>query len=273
LPPKQAKRKNAPLPRHLKQRLTHRNNTVAAGHSPLAQFEVKTVYQLPEVFGIDMSLTNSAMWMLISIAVAFLFFAIATRKKAIVPGRMQSLAEVTYEFIDGIVGENVGHGGKKFFPFIFTLFLFILFMNLCGMLPYSFTPTSHIIVTFAMGAVVFLGVTLAGLIKQGPVGFFKHFIPEGLPIFIAPLVFAIELVSYLSRPFSLAIRLAANMTAGHTLMKVIAGFVLPLGLFGVAPLAFLVFMTGFEIFVAILQAYVFTLLACMYLGEALAEHH
>lgn len=241
--------------------------------SPLHQFEIKTVYPLPEIMGVDMSITNSSMWMLISIAACFLFFAVAMRKRSTVPGRFQSLAEIIYQFVDGIVDENAGHGARKFFPFIFTLFLFILFMNLCGMLPYSFTPTSHIIVTFAMAAVVFTGVTLAGLIKQGPVGFFKHFIPEGLPIVIAPLVFAIELVSYLSRPFSLAIRLAANMTAGHTLMKVIAGFVFALGVWGVAPMLFLVFMTGFEIFVAILQAYVFTLLACMYLGEALAEHH
>lgn len=244
-----------------------------AAHSPLAQFEVKTLYTLPEVFGIDISITNTAMWMLLSVLGVALFYALSMRKKAIVPGRMQSLAEMTYEFVDGIVDENVGHAGKKYFPFMFTLFLFILFMNLFGMLPYSFTPTSHIIVTFAMGAVVFTGVTIAGFIKQGPVGFFKHFIPEGLPLLLAPLVFLIELVSYLSRPFSLGIRLAANMTAGHTMMKVIAGFVVPLGVFGVAPVAFLVFMTGFEIFVAILQAYVFTLLACMYLGEALAEHH
>ncbi|PZP86692.1 MAG: F0F1 ATP synthase subunit A [Azospirillum brasilense] len=246
---------------------------MAAGHSPLAQFEIKTIYSLPEVFGIDMSLTNTSMWMLLSILGVALFFALAMRKQAVVPGRMQSLAEMTYEFVEGIVDENAGHEGRKFFPFILTLFLFILFMNLFGMLPYSFTPTSHIIVTFAMGALVFLGVVVVGLIKQGPVGFFKHFIPEGLPLLLVPLVFAIELVSYLSRPFSLGIRLAANMTAGHTMMKVIAGFVVPLGVFGVAPVAFLVFMTGFEIFVAILQAYVFALLACMYLGEALADHH
>lgn len=240
---------------------------------PLHQFQVHPVYQLPEVFGVDMSITNSSMWMLISVGVCFLFFALALRKRQIVPGRFQSLGEVIYQFADGILEENAGHGGHKFFPFIFTLFLFILFMNLCGMLPYSFTPTSHIIVTFGMSFVVFIGITLVAIVKQGPIGFFKHFIPEGLPIVIAPLVFAIELVSYLSRPFSLAIRLAANMTAGHTLMKVIAGFVFALGVFGVAPMLFLVFMTGFEIFVAILQAYVFTLLACMYLGEALAEHH
>jgi F-type H+-transporting ATPase subunit a len=246
---------------------------VAAGHSPLAQFEIKTLYQLPQVYGIDLSITNSALWMLLSVAALFVFFALAMRKKAVVPGRMQSLAEVTYEFVQGIIDENMGHGGKKYFPFIFTIFLFILGMNLLGMLPYSFTPTSHIIVTLGLAAVVFFVVVLTGLIVQGPVAFFKHFAPAGVPIFLLPLIILIELVSFLARPFSLAIRLAANMTAGHTLMKVIAGFVLPLGLAGVAPLAFLVFMTGFEIFIAILQAYVFALLASIYLGEQLAEHH
>lgn len=246
---------------------------MAAHHSPLAQFEVKTIYALPKLYGIDMSITNSALWMLLSVGVCFLFFAAALGKRAIVPGRLQSLGEVIYQFVDGIMIENAGHSAKKFFPFIFTLFLFILFMNLCGMLPYSFTPTSHIIVTFGMAIVVFLGITVVGLIVQGPIGFFKHFFPEGVPLFIMPLVVAIEVVSWLARPFSLSIRLAANMAAGHTLMKVIAGFIIPLGIFGVAPLAFLVFMTGFEIFVAILQAYVFTLLACLYLGEALADHH
>ena len=240
---------------------------------PLHQFQINTVYSLPEVFGIDMSITNSAMWMLISVGVCFLFFALAMRKREIVPGRFQSLAEVIYQFADGILEENAGHSARKFFPFIFTLFLFILFMNLCGMLPYSFTPTSHIIVTFGMAVTVFAGITVIAIIKQGPIGFIKHFFPDGVPMLIMPLVVLIELVSYFARPFSLAIRLAANMGAGHTLMKVIAAFVVPLGVFGIAPMAFLVFMTGFEIFVAILQAYVFTMLACMYLGEALAEHY
>jgi F-type H+-transporting ATPase subunit a len=246
---------------------------VAEHHNPLAQFEVSPLLCLPHAFGIDISLTNSALFMLLSVAAVAAFYLIGLRKKALVPGRLQSLAEITYEFVGGIVDENAGHHARRFLPFIFTLFLFILFMNLLGMLPYSFTPTSHIIVTFGMAIVVFLGITVIGLIAQGPIGFFKHFIPEGLPLWIAPIVFLIELVSYLSRPFSLAIRLAANMTAGHTLMKVIAGFVLPLGIAGIAPMAFLVFMTGFEIFVSILQAYVFALLSCIYLGEALADHH
>ncbi len=245
----------------------------AAEHSPLDQFTVSPILRLPEAFGIDTSLTNSALFMLISVVLASVFFLVAMRKRATVPGRMQSLAEIMYQFVDGIVEENAGHDGKKFFPFIFTLFLFILFVNLIGLLPYSFAPTSHIIITLGMGAFVFVGIMLIMLVKKGPVGFIKHFVPEGLPILIIPLMFVIELVSYLSRPFSLGIRLAANMAAGHTLIHVIAGFVFGLSVFGFLPILFLMFMTGLEIFVAILQAYVFTLLCCMYLGEAFADHH
>lgn len=244
-----------------------------AGHSPLEQFTVEPLVRLPNTFGIDTSLTNSALFMLLSVAAVAIFFLLAMRKRAVIPGRAQSLAEVMYQFVDGIVDENAGHDGKKFFPFIFTLFLFILFVNVMGLIPTSFAPTSHIIITVGMGAFVFLGITLIALIKKGPVGFIKHFIPEGLPFFIIPLMLVIELVSYLSRPFSLGIRLAANMAAGHTLMHVIATFVAPLALFGFLPIAFLMFMTGLELFVAILQAYVFTLLSCMYLGEALSDHH
>ena len=246
---------------------------MAEGHSPLAQFEVTPIVALPNLFGIDISITNSALFMLLAVVSIAAFYILSMSRKSLVPGRWQSLAEITYEFVGNIVDENAGHKARKFMPFIFSMFLFILFMNLLGMLPYSFTPTSHIVVTFGMAIMVFIGVTIVGVIAQGPIGFFKHFIPEGLPFWIVPLIFLIELVSYLSRPFSLAIRLAANMIAGHTLIKVIAGFVLPMGIFGVAPMAFLVFMTGFEIFVAILQAYVFALLSCMYLGEALADHH
>ena len=244
-----------------------------SAESPLAQFEVSPIFALPRLAGIDMSLTNSSAMMLVSVLVATLFFAIGMRKKAVVPGRLQSLTELTYQFVGGIVDENAGHAARKYFPFILTLFLLILFMNLLGMVPYSFTPTSHIIVTFGMSATVFLGVTMVAIIAQGPVGFFKHFIPEGMPIVLIPIILVIELVSYLARPFSLAIRLAANMIAGHTLLKVIAGFVLPLGIFGIAPLLFSTVMVGFEIFIAILQAYVFALLSTIYLSEALAEHH
>jgi len=211
--------------------------------------------------------------MLLGVLVTILLFVFATRRGTTIPGRMQSLAEVTYQFVHGIVEENAGRAGLKYFPFVFSLFLFVLFVNFIGMVPKSFAPTSQIIVTLGMGAFVFLCITIIALIKQGPVGFFKHFVPPGLPLWIAPIMFLIEMVSYLSRPFSLGIRLAANMMAGHTLIHVIAAFVAPLALFGILPIAFLVFMTGFEFFVAILQAYVFTMLCCMYLGEAIEEHH
>jgi F-type H+-transporting ATPase subunit a len=244
-----------------------------AHHGPLDQFRVNPVFELPHVFGINTSITNSALFMLLAVGLAIVIFLLAMRKRATIPGRAQSLAEITYQFVHGIVEENAGKAGLKYFPFMFALFLFVLFVNFIGMIPKSFAPTSQIIVTLGLGAFLFLIITLVAFIKQGPVGFFKHFIPEGLPVWIAPVVFLIELVSYLSRPFSLGIRLAANMTAGHTLIHVIAAFVAPLAIFGIFPLAFLVFMTGFEFFVAILQAYVFTMLCCMYLGEALAEHH
>lgn len=244
-----------------------------AHHGPLDQFAVNPIVQLPTVFGIDTSITNSALFMLLAVLGAVLIFAFALRRRTVIPGRMQSMAEITYQFVHGIVEENAGKAGLKYFPLMFTLFLFVLFVNFIGMIPKSFAPTSQIIVTLGMGAFMFVIIMVVAFIKQGPVGFFKHFVPEGLPLWIAPVVFLIEMVSYLSRPFSLGIRLAANMTAGHTLIHVIAAFVAPLAIFGILPVAFLVFMTGFEFFVAILQAYVFTMLCCMYLGEALAEHH
>ena len=242
-------------------------------HGPLAQFTVSPVVELPKYFGVDTSLTNSGLFMLVAVLAVVVLALVAMRKRATIPGRAQSLAEITYQFVHGIVEENAGHEGMKYFPFILTLFLFILFVNFTGLFPHAFAPTAQIVVTFAMGATVFLAITLIAFIKKGPIGFFKHFVPEGLPWAIIPLLFLIEMVSYLSRPFSLGIRLAANMMAGHTLMHVIAAFVAPLAFFGVFPVLFLVFMTGFEFFVAILQAYVFTMLSCMYLGEALSDHH
>lgn len=242
-------------------------------HSPLAQFEIKPIHELPPFFGYDISFTNSSLFMVLAIMGAWMFFALAMRRQALIPGRWQSMAEGTYGFVQGVVRENAGEAGMRYFPFIFTLFLFILFMNLLGMVPYSFTPTSHIITTFGMSFVVFAGITLVAIIKQGPIGFLKHFIPSGMPIALIPMILLIELVSYIARPFSLAIRLAANMIAGHILLKVIAGFVFPLGIFGIAPLVFSTLITGLEVFVALLQAYVFALLSSIYLGEALADEH
>lgn len=241
-------------------------------HSPLEQFTVKPIYELPTWHGIDLSITNSALFLILATLSVWFFYTLAMRKKSMVPGRLQSTGEVIYQFVQEIVGENAGKEGLKYFPFFFTLFLFIVTLNMLGMIPYSFAPTAHIIVTLGLGATTFIVIFLIGMIKQGPIHFFGHFLPKGIPLWILPLLFVIEMVSFLSRPFSLAIRLAANIGAGHTLMKVMASLVFPMGLLGVLPIAFIVFMTGLEFFVAILQAYVFTLLACLYLGEALGDH-
>ena len=181
------------------------------------------------------------------------------------------MAELFYEFIANMIRDNVGSAGKKYFPFIFSLFIFTLFGNILGMIPYGFTFTSHIAVTFFMAAVVFLGVTMIGLFKHG-LHFFSLFFPHGAPIFTAPILIPIELVSYLSRPISLSVRLFANMTVGHVLLKVLAGFVVALGVFGVVPLAVLVAITALELLVAVLQAYIFTILCCIYLNDALHLH-
>lgn len=247
--------------------------TTEAAHGPLDQFAVSPVLGLPTLLGHDLSLTNNAITMLVVVAAIIGLFLMAMRNRAMVPGRGQSMAEIVYQFVHTVVEENAGHKGLKYFPFFFALFLFIFIGNLVGLVPHSFAPTAQISVTFAMSVVVFLGVTVIGFINKGPIGFFAHFLPPGVPVPLLPLIFLIELISYCSRPFSLSIRLAANMTAGHTLIQVIAGFVAPLALMGIAPLLFLIFMFGFESFVAFLQAYVFTILSCMYLGEALHDDH
>jgi F-type H+-transporting ATPase subunit a len=194
------------------------------------------------------------------------------RNRRLVPGRWQSMAELSYEFIAGMVRDNVGNEGRRYFPFIFSLFMFILFGNLVGLIPYSFTFTSHIIVTFAMAIFVFLGVTVIGIVRHR-LNFFSYFLPKGVPLVMAPLLIPIEIMSYLSRPVSLSIRLFANMMAGHTMMKVFAGFVVPLGILGGwAPLSIDVALTAFEFLVAFLQAYVFTILTCIYLHDAIHLH-
>ena len=170
-----------------------------------------------------------------------------------------------------LVRENVGAEGRQYFPFIFTLFMFILFSNMIGLIPYSFTVTSHIIVTFALAAVVFLGVTLIAVIKHR-LGFFSFFMPPGVPLYMAPLLVPIEIISYLARPVTLSLRLFANMMAGHTMLKVFAGFIVVLGIAGFAPIAVIVLLYGLEVIVAVLQAYVFTILTCLYLHDALHLH-
>ena len=189
------------------------------------------------------------------------------------PTKIQFIAESSYTFVAKMINDTAGSSAKSFFPFIFTLFMFVLFANMVGMLPYSFTVTSHIIVTFVLAAIVFIGVTILGFIKHG----FKYlglFVPKGVPVILLPLIVIIEIISYLSRPVSLSVRLFANMMAGHTMLKVFGGFVISLGLLGGwLPLGFSVALTGLEILVAFLQAYVFAILTCIYLNDALNLHH
>jgi F-type H+-transporting ATPase subunit a len=199
------------------------------------------------------------------------FLTLSMRGGRLVPGRWQSMAEMSYEFIANMIRENVGAEGRKYFPFIFTLFMFILVGNLVGMIPFAYTFTSQIIVTFAMAATIFIGVTVIGLLRHG-LHFFSLFVPSGTPLILAPLLIPIEVISYFVRPVSLSVRLFANMMAGHTMMKVFGGFTVLLGVLGVAPIILLVALTGFEIMVAVLQAYVFTVLTCLYLNDAIHLH-
>ncbi len=238
---------------------------------PLHQFAIDTLLPI-HIGGFDVSFTNSSLFMLIAIAAVTVFILGGMRRRAMVPGRWQSMAELSYEFIAKLIRETVGSDGRRYFPFVFTLFMFILFCNSLGLLPYSFTVTSQIIVTFALAVVVFVGVTILGFVKQG-LGFLRLFAPPGIPIYIMPLLIPIEIISYLSRPISLSVRLFANMLAGHTLLKVFGSFVVALGLAGVVPFAFLVALTGLETLIAFLQAYVFTILTCLYINEALHLQH
>ena len=239
--------------------------------NPLEQFEIHRLIPI-EIGGVDVSFTNSSLWMVIAITLVTLFLTLSVRRRALVPGRWQSLAELAYEFIANMIRDNVGQEGRRFFPFIFTLFMFILFGNMLGLIPYSFTYTSHIIVTVTLALTVFVGITIVGIVRHG-LRFFAFFMPQGVPIAMMPLMIPIEILSYLSRPVSLSIRLFANMMAGHTMMKVFAGFVVILGLFGGwAPLLVDVALTGFEVLIAFLQAYVFTILTCLYLNDTIHLH-
>lgn len=242
------------------------------GHSPLAQFEVHPLFPA-QIAGLDVSFTNASLWMALAVAAASLLMFMGVRQRALVPNRWQSVSELLIQFISGTVRDSAGKDAMKYFPLIFTLFMFVLFCNLLGMIPYSFTVTSHIIVTFALALCVFLFCTLLAIWKHGLGKFLHFFLPHGTPWWMAPVMYFIELFSYLARPVSLSVRLAANMMAGHTMLKVIAGFVVMLGILGGwAPFALLMVLTGFEIGIAILQAYIFTVLTCVYLNDALHLH-
>ena len=245
---------------------------------PLHQFSIKPIFSVV-IGGTDVSFSNSSLSMIAVVVIVFSLMSYGMRSQSLVPGRLQSLAEVFYEFIAKMVRDNAGHDARPFFPFVFTLFMFILCGNLLGMMPGAFTFTSHIVVTFAMAIFVFSMVTLLALVKHG-IKFFTFFMPHGVPIWMAPLLVPIELISYCSRPISLSVRLFANMMAGHTMLKVFAGFtIMMMGagtafgyVAGVVPVIINVALIGFEIGVALLQAYVFTILTCLYIKDALELH-
>ena len=245
---------------------------MAAKDSPLKQFEI-VPFSKTELGGYDISFTNSSLSMIITVAVITLFLTLTVNPRSLVPSRMQLVSELMYNFIANLLSDTVGDNGKKYFPFVFSLFMFVLIGNMVGMVPYQFTFTSHIIVTLIMALFIFLAVTVIGFMKHG----FKYlsiFVPSGVPAVLLPLITVIEIISYLSRPVSLSVRLFANMMAGHTMLKVFGGFVISLGILGGwLPLSFSVALTGLEILVAFLQAYVFAILTCIYLNDALNLHH
>jgi len=241
-----------------------------ATENPLHQFTIERLIPI-HVGGVDASFTNSALMMALAVILITAFVLLTTRSAGLVPGRWQSVTEMLYEFIAKTVDDNAGDGARPYLPFVFSLFMFILFGNLLGMIPYSFTFTSHIIVTFALAALVFIGVTIIGIARHG-FHFLSLFVPHGVPKVLLLLLVPIEVLSYFIRPFTLSIRLFANMMAGHTMLAIFAGFVAVLGIAGVLPLGVDVALVLLELLVAVLQAYVFAILTCLYLNDALHLH-
>ena len=239
----------------------------------MTQFEVYRIGPETKIGSFDISFTNASLFMIISSLAILIIFKLGSKKNSLIPNKVQLLAELSYSFVSKMISDTAGSKAKPYFAFIFSLFMFVLFCNMFGMIPYTFTVTSHIIVTFVLAAFIFVGVTIIGFIKHG-LGYLKLFVPSGVPIVLLPLIVVIEIISYLSRPISLSVRLFANMMAGHTMMKVFGGFVVSLGLVGGwLPLGFSVALTGLELLVAFLQAYVFAILTCIYLNDALNLHH
>ncbi|MGD9480457.1 F0F1 ATP synthase subunit A [Shinella sp. G-2] len=245
---------------------------------PIEQFRIKPLIPF-EIGGLDLSFTNSAAYMALTAIAAGGGLLLATRRRRLVPGRGQASAEMLYEFVAKTLRANAGEEGMRFFPLVFSLFLFILVANLIGLFPYAFTVTSHLIVTFALAMLVFLTVTLYGLFRHGA-RFLRLFVPDGVPLVLTPIIVPIEVISYLSRPVSHSVRLFAVMLAGHITLKVFAGFVVSmaglgtLGIVGAAlPFVMTVALTALELLMALIQAYVFTMLTCMYLNDALHPGH
>ena len=240
-------------------------------HSPLDQFTIQRIFEM-KIGNIDISLTNSSVMMIAVLVILNVFLIYATKRKSVVPGRLQSIAEMSYEMIYNTTQSNLGNNGKRLFPLVYSLFMFILLCNMLGLIPYSFTVTSHIIVTFALAFGVFLLATIMGFVINGH-KYLRLFLPKGVPVFLIPILVPIEIVSYISRPISLAVRLAANMMAGHTIIKVFAMFVVTLGIWGIAPLLFIVVLYVLETLIAFLQAYVFAVLTCSYINDSFHPEH
>jgi F-type H+-transporting ATPase subunit a len=246
---------------------------------PIHQFQIKKLLTIGEINGFELAFTNSAAFMLAAVAVTAGGLVLATAGRSLVPGRVQSVAEVSYEFVADMVRQSAGEEGMKFFPLVFSLFSFILVLNMFGMIPGLFTVTSHIVITALLALLVFFTVIGYGLYKNG-LKFFRLFVPSGIPIYIMPLIVLIEVMSFLSRPISHSVRLFANMLAGHITLKVFASFIVLLGSLGIAgwvgavlPLFLVVALTALEFLVAFLQAYVFAILTCIYLNDALHPGH
>lgn len=240
--------------------------------NPLAQFNIKNILVL-KLADVDVSFTNSSCFMLIAVLLIIFYFSFALREKSEIPSRLQISAELIYNFIFKILDQNIGkQQSHKFTSFIFSLFMFILICNLLGMFPYGFTVCSHISITFTLAFFIFILVTIIGFVKNG-LCFFKLFLPEGTPIWLAPIMIIIELFTYLAYPISLSLRLSANMIAGHVLLKIIASFIIYSVFFlKFVPLILTIILVGFEIFISILQAYIFTVLSCVYLGNVINLH-
>ena len=238
--------------------------------NPMEQFEINPLIPL-NIGGVGVSFTNSSLFMVLAVVSAVLLMGMCLRKRTIIPSVAQSVPEVLYEFIAGLLRENVGMEGMKYFSFIFSLFTFVAFGNVLGLFPYAFTFTSHLAAVGGLSVIALLFNIGIG-IKKKKLGYLRTFLPRGIPLILAPLIVPIEMISFLSKPFSLTVRLVANMTVGHIMLKIIAGFVLALGIGGIVPLAFDAAIVVFEIFIALLQAFIYTVLSCIYLGDALHEH-
>mgnify|MGYP001490523901 FL=1 len=241
--------------------------------NPMHQFKVNRIGPEINIGGLDLSFTNASLFMILSASAICIFLFFSTKNRNLIPNEIQLISESLYNFIAKMISDTAGSKAKPYFPFIFSLFVFVLFCNMIGMLPYAFTVTSHIIVTLVMAIFIFVAVTIIGFLNHG-FKYLKIFVPSGVPVALLPLITVIEIISYLSRPISLSVRLFANMMAGHTMLKVFGGFVISLGVIGGwLPLTFSVALTGLEILVAFLQAYVFAILTCIYLNDALNLHH